>query len=177
MHYCNVCNYTTKTLTSIKKHYTCQKHINNTNNVANVNNVNNVANVANVNQINQSNDLKNQLTNEIKKNYKYQFEIEKLKRELELTNLEVKNLESIIIKKNNQIDHLIKNNKNKTINNTNNKTITNNINIVVIKVKDHKDAMLLFDNIIRNHCNKNYNNQWLRTTILNQLYNSSYREN
>ena len=172
MHYCNVCNYTTKTLTSIKKHYTCQKHINNVNSVNNVNNVN---------QINQSNDfkneLKNELTNEIKKNYKYQLEIEKLKRELELTNLEVQNLESIIIKKNNQIDHLIKNNKNKIINNTNNKTITNNINIVIIKVKDHKDAMLLFDNIIRNHCNKNYNNQWLRTTILNQLYNSSYREN
>ena len=172
MHYCNVCNYTTKTLTSIKKHYTCQKHINNVNSVNNVNKVN---------QVNQSNDfkneLKNELTNEIKKNYKYQLEIEKLKRELELTNLEVQNLESIIIKKNNQIDHLIKNNKNKIINNTNNKTITNNINIVIIKVKDHKDAMLLFDNIIRNHCNKNYNNQWLRTTILNQLYNSSYREN
>ena len=107
MHYCNLCDYYTSESDKIKAHYKTKKHINNFNaihnNVDNVkinNNLNTQLICVNckkeykyVNSLkkhqmncnnNETNSLVNDKINEVKKDYEYKLEIEKLKLELKL---------------------------------------------------------------------------------------------
>ncbi len=95
MHHCNICNYYTDLLKHIKKHYNTQKHIKNTNDIDNLKTTNDL--ICNIckkgykyltslkkHQLICNNNETNNLVNEVKKDYEYKLEIEKLKIELEL---------------------------------------------------------------------------------------------
>ncbi len=155
MHQCIKCSKEYKNLNGLKKHQlVCDPERN---------------------KLNKINEL-----NELKKDYEHKLEIERLKTQLELKTMECQNLEKIIAQKNNQIHNLqnnaknnAKNNdKNNDKNNTNNNVITNeitnNINIVILKIKEPMDAILLVDNIIKNHSDKR-NNKLIMSALLNHL--------
>ena len=176
MHYCNICNYYTTESNKIKIHYNSQKHIKNTNSINNSNTNNDLIcsickkeykyltslknHQLKCNQIENS-SLLNDKINEVKKDFKYKLEIEKLK----LKNEQLKNeyeqkLEIEILRseyelklKNQECETL----KQITTTNSNN-NITNNITNIHISKLDFLNTnfcnVLNIDDFIENYKNK-----------------------
>ena len=196
MHYCKVCNYTAFTSTNIKIHYNSKKHINNMicDNIIQSEGITNAINNLNTNndltcsickkeykyltslkkhQMNCNNNettiLVNDKINELKKDYEYKLEIEKLKLELELKTeklkteqlkteyeqkLEIEKLKSELKFKNQECETLKITNTNSNNNITNN-NITNNINISKLDFLNTNFCNVLnIDDFIENYKNK-----------------------
>jgi hypothetical protein len=179
MHYCNVCNYYTTESNKIKIHYSSQKHIKNTNAINNPNTNNDLIcsickkeykyltslknHQLKCNQIENSN-LLNDKINEVKKDFKYKLEIEKLKLKNEQLKteyeqkLEIERLKSELKYKNNENETLKQITNNNTNSNNNNKITNNNITNINISTLDFLNTnfcnVLNIDDFIDNYKNK-----------------------
>ena len=175
MHHCNICNYYTHESRKIRNHYNTQKHIKNTNAINNINTTNDL--ICNIckkeykyltslkkHQLICNNNETNNLVNEVKKDYEYKLEIEKLKLKNEqLKNeyeqkLEIEKLKNEYeLKLKNQECETLKITNNNTNNNNNNK-ITNNITNINISKLDFLNTnfcnVLNIDDFIENYKNK-----------------------
>ncbi len=178
MHHCNICNYYTQESRKIRNHYNSQKHIKNINAINNPNTNNDLIcsickkeykyltslkkHQVNCNQIENS-SLVNDKINELKKDYEYKLEIEKLKLELKTEQLkteyehklEIERLKSELKLKNQECETLKitttnSNNNNKITNNN----ITNNINISKLDFLNTNFCNVLnIDDFIENYKN------------------------
>ena len=198
MHYCNICDYRTSISSNIKKHYNSQKHINNTicDNIIKSDSYNNVNTNLICNNCNKeykctrslkkhqlscNNNENNNFTNdkiiELKKDFKHNLEIEKLKNEYEAKlkseyeqkkeyehKLEIESLKFETLKLKNEYELKLKNQECENLkqitntNSNNNNKITNNItNINVPKLdflNSHFCNVLNIDDFIENYKNK-----------------------
>ena len=192
MHFCDICDYQTSQSNNIKKHYNTKKHINNT--IANSIIKSNIELICvnckkeykflnglkkhqlKCNQIENS-SLLNDKINEVKKDFRYKLEIEKLKLELELKTeqlkteyeqkLEIERLKSEYeLKLKNQECETLKitnnnsNNNNKITNNITNINIDNTSDFIVENIIQYQNLSSL---ILNNIEIKNFE-------IINQLF-------